>query len=72
MPEIETYETDPVCGGNGLRRLRGKRIARKDTPPADRCLACQGDGVLQQRRLRDLVLRDVRASVVTKRTSVSV
>jgi hypothetical protein len=62
MPEIETCETCSVCGGNGLRQRRGKRIARKDTPPADRCLACRGDGALRQRRLRDPVLRGVRAS----------
>jgi hypothetical protein len=60
MPEIKTFETCPVCGGNGLRRRRGRRIAREDTPPADRCLACHGDGTLRPRRLRDLVLRGIR------------
>jgi DnaJ-class molecular chaperone len=70
MPEIETFETCPVCGGNGLKWRRAKQIARRDTPPADRCVACQGDGVLRQRRLRDLVLRGVRASAATKQRTV--
>jgi DnaJ-class molecular chaperone len=69
MPEIETYETCPVCGGRGTRRKRDG-IERRDPPDRVRCVACQGEGALRQRRLRDLVLRGIRVSVATKGRSI--
>ena len=69
MHEIETYETCPVCGGRGTRRKRDG-IARRDTPHSVRCVACQGEGALRQQRLRDLVLRGIRADLATKPRSV--
>jgi hypothetical protein len=61
----------PVWGTSGLRLRIGtriasrppkrKRIAYRHTRPADRCLACNGDGAISTKRLRGLVLAGVHA-----------
>jgi hypothetical protein len=58
-----TFGTCPVWAGavTVTRRCRDG-IARLDTLERNRCVACNGDGVIPEKRLRALVLAGVRAN----------
>jgi hypothetical protein len=54
------FDPCPICRARGTKRKRDG-IARRDTPPNVRGVACNGDGVIPIRRLRALELAGVRA-----------
>jgi DnaJ-class molecular chaperone len=71
MRASDDQQACPVCGASGLRRKR-KGLTFRNAKPEDRCLGCNGNGIIPTKRLRALVLAGVRAMAATaKRRSAN-